>query len=400
MMCPLCNIYPYTKKTVYASDHEDEVAKLRKQLEKAENENERLKNNLAIKEEEGEEKEIAFDKDDDEYDPLGDISEEELAALIELRGEEELEEVLSKLLFKDIIRDAVNEEDSAAIQMQKKKEGTLSWRDILFTVFLAAVVLKVILCIFFGASANSSNHTISDADQQTRRKLLAALAEKRAKTGNKSGTAVTVEKNTSDEKADGEEQQKMGKSFVDATTDDDEVAVESADIEEISMVDERNNMKVKNVVIKEEQSAESKEEEEANAKKKEEARVRHLDAIAKLVGAKQKKKMEQDRQPKEVPTITIYLILTASPSTPRLPLSIPIDISPTSLLHCVAQRSGIPKTNIKLIFRGKVLNTKVNFTPGKNILEEYNIENESVLHVMGKPTSRIKLVMGKLTRKR
>jgi len=190
----------------------------------------------------------------------------------------------------------------------------------------------------------------------------------------------------------------MGKSFV----DDDEVAVESADIEEISMVDESCNMKVKNVVIKEEQSAESKEEEEANAKKKEEARARHLDAIAKIVGAKQKKKMEQDRQPKEVPTITIYLILTASPSTPRLGLSgIPIDISPTSLLHCVAQRSGIPKTNIKLIFRGKVLNnTKVNFTPRKNILEEYNIENESVLHVMGKPTSRIKLVMGKLTRKR
>ena len=375
------------------------MAKLRKQLEEAENENERLKNNLAIKEEEGEEKEIAFDKDDDEYDPLGDISEEELAALIELMEEEELEEVLSKLLFKDIIRDAVNEEDSAAIQMQKKKEGTLSWRDILFTVFLAAVVLKVILCIFFGAS-NSSNHTISDADQQNRRKLLAALAEKRAKTGNKSGTAVTVEKNTSDEQADGEEQQKIGKSFVDATTNDDEVAVESADIEEISMVDESCNMKVKNVVIKEEQSAESNEEEEANAKKKEEARARHLDAIAKLVGAKQKKKMEQDRQPKEVPTITIYLILTASPSTPRLPLSIPIDISPTSLLHCVAQRSGIPKTNIKLIFRGKVLNTKVNFTPRKNILEEYSIENESVLHVMGKPTSRIKLVMGKLTRKR
>ena len=387
---------------MYASDHEDEVAKLRKQLEEAENENERLKNNLAIKEEEeeeeeeGEEKEIdydtAFDKDD-EYDPLGDISEEELAALIELMGEEELEEVLSKLLFKEI---AVNEEDSAAIQMQKKKEGTLSWRDILFTVFLAAVVMKMVLCIFFGASTNSSNHTISDADQQTRRKLLAALAEKRAKTGNKSGTAVTAEKNTSDEKADGEEQQKMGKSFV----YDDEVAVESTDIEEISMVDESSSMKVKNDVIKEEQSAESKEEEEANAKKKEEARARHLDAIAKLVGAKQKKKMEQDPQPKEVPTITIYLILTASPSTPRLPLSIPIDISPTSLLHRVAQRSGIPKTNIKLIFRGKVLNTKVNFNPRKNILEDYNIENESVLHVMGKPTSRIKLVMGKLTRKR
>lgn len=399
MMCPLDNIYPYTQKTVYASDHEDEVAKLRKQLEEAENENERLKNNLAIKEEEGEEKEIDYDTAfDKEYDPLGDnISEEELAALIDLMGEEELEEVLSKLLFKD----TVNEVDSAAIQMQKKKEGTLSWRDILITVFLAAVVLKVMLRIFFGAPANSSNHMISDADQHTRRKLLAALAEKRAKTGNKSGTVITVEKNTSDEKADGEEQQKMGKSFVDATTNDDGVAVESADIEEISMVDERNNTKVKNVVIKEEQSAESKEEEEANAKKKEEARMRHLDAIAKLVGAKQKKKMEQDRQPKEVPTITIYLILTASPSTPRLGLSgIPIDISPTSLLHCVAQRSGIPKTNIKLIFRGKVLNTKVNFTPRKNILEEYNIENESVLHVMGKPTSRIKLVMGKLTRKR
>ena len=58
-MCPLCNIYSYAQKTVYASDHEDEVAKLRKQLEEAENEEIEISNILSR----STEKELAFAND-------------------------------------------------------------------------------------------------------------------------------------------------------------------------------------------------------------------------------------------------------------------------------------------------------------------------------------------------
>ena len=90
--------------------------------------------------------------------------------------------------------------------------------------------------------------------------------------------------------------------------------------------------------------------------------------------------------------LTIYLSLTSSPSTPRSTLTIP---SPTSTFTAAQLRkeaakiTTVPLDKLKLIFRGRVISISNKDLVGNNInvVEEYKLENECVVHVMGKPVA-------------
>ena len=81
-------------------------------------------------------------------------------------------------------------------------------------------------------------------------------------------------------------------------------------------------------------------------------------------------------------SITVYLSLTSSPSTPRSAIS----ISSKSTTSCELREqastvTNVPLSAIKLIFRGRMIVDK----KGDNVVEEYKLEEGSVVHVMGKP---------------
>ena len=92
------------------------------------------------------------------------------------------------------------------------------------------------------------------------------------------------------------------------------------------------------------------------------------------------------------PPLTIYLSLTSSPSTPRSTLTIP---PPTSTFTAAQLRkeaakiTTVPLDKLKLIFRGRVISISNKDLVGNNInvVEEYKLENECVVHVMGKPVA-------------
>ena len=79
-------------------------------------------------------------------------------------------------------------------------------------------------------------------------------------------------------------------------------------------------------------------------------------------------------------TVTVNLTITAAPAAPRIPLQIPKDVSGSSLRQLVSDATKIPLPKLRLIFRGRLI-----ADDDKNAVEEYKLEDESVLHCMGKP---------------
>lgn len=84
-------------------------------------------------------------------------------------------------------------------------------------------------------------------------------------------------------------------------------------------------------------------------------------------------------------SITLYLSLTSSPSSPRVSISVPQDPPATGadLRKLASSATTIPLTSMKLIYRGRVIADKET----GDIVKEFSLENESVIHVMGKPTA-------------
>ena len=92
--------------------------------------------------------------------------------------------------------------------------------------------------------------------------------------------------------------------------------------------------------------------------------------------------MTEDNNTTTTSSITVYLSLTSSPSTPRSAIS----ISRKSTTSCELREqastvTNVPLSAIKLIFRGRMIVDK----KGDNVVEEYKLEEGSVVHVMGKP---------------
>jgi hypothetical protein len=80
-------------------------------------------------------------------------------------------------------------------------------------------------------------------------------------------------------------------------------------------------------------------------------------------------------------TITVNLTVTATPAAPRIPVSLPKDVSPCSLRKLVSEATKIPLDKLRLIFRGRLIGDEED----KNAVEEFKLEDGTVLHCMGKP---------------
>ena len=84
-------------------------------------------------------------------------------------------------------------------------------------------------------------------------------------------------------------------------------------------------------------------------------------------------------------SITIHLSLTSSPSTPRSSLVLTSSTTSNELRTKVSQQTNVPLDKLKLIFRGRMINAKEE----GSVIEEYKLEEGSVVHVMGKPVAAI-----------
>lgn len=78
--------------------------------------------------------------------------------------------------------------------------------------------------------------------------------------------------------------------------------------------------------------------------------------------------------------LTIHLTVAAAPGAPRVPISIPADISCVSLRQQASMSTKIPLEALKLIFRGRMI-----ANDETKAVSEYKLEEGSVLHCMGKP---------------
>ncbi|KAL7535274.1 hypothetical protein ACHAXR_006386 [Thalassiosira sp. AJA248-18] len=87
-------------------------------------------------------------------------------------------------------------------------------------------------------------------------------------------------------------------------------------------------------------------------------------------------------------TLTIYLSLTSSPSTPRAPLILENNDSANpstaaELRRKASEITTVPLSTMKLIFRGRVIPDK----DEGDVVKEFKLEDGSVVHVMGKPAA-------------
>ena len=80
-------------------------------------------------------------------------------------------------------------------------------------------------------------------------------------------------------------------------------------------------------------------------------------------------------------SVTVNLTVTANQTQPRIPLKVPTDAPATKLREMVSEATKIPLSKLRLIFRGKLLGDD----PEKKAVEEFKLEDGSVLHCMGKP---------------
>lgn len=89
-----------------------------------------------------------------------------------------------------------------------------------------------------------------------------------------------------------------------------------------------------------------------------------------------------DQAQQQAPTnsIAIYLMLTSSPSSPRIKLIISAEATATELRKAAAEVASVPPKEARLIFRGRLI---VDST--KCCMRDYGVEDGSVLHLVGKP---------------
>jgi len=82
-------------------------------------------------------------------------------------------------------------------------------------------------------------------------------------------------------------------------------------------------------------------------------------------------------------SITLYLSLTSSPSSPRVSINVPLEATGADLRKLSSEATSIPLATMKLIYRGRVIADKET----GEVLKEFKLENDMVIHVMGKPAA-------------
>lgn len=84
-------------------------------------------------------------------------------------------------------------------------------------------------------------------------------------------------------------------------------------------------------------------------------------------------------------TLTVNLTLTAAPASPRVSLTIEKTATPTQLRAQAAEATKIPLASLRLIFRGRLISDD----DSKQVVSEFKLEDECVLHCMGKPIATL-----------
>jgi hypothetical protein len=82
-------------------------------------------------------------------------------------------------------------------------------------------------------------------------------------------------------------------------------------------------------------------------------------------------------------SITVILTLSNVPNSARVPLEVAVNDSPASLRAKASEATKIPLESMRLIFRGRLVGNEND----KNAVEEYKLEQDSVIHCMGKPVT-------------
>lgn len=80
-------------------------------------------------------------------------------------------------------------------------------------------------------------------------------------------------------------------------------------------------------------------------------------------------------------TLKLSLSLTNPPR--RVPIEITADSSAKNLFQVASEATKIPPDNLKLIFRGRIIANSNE--DGGNVVDEFKLEDGSVIHCMGKP---------------
>jgi hypothetical protein len=80
--------------------------------------------------------------------------------------------------------------------------------------------------------------------------------------------------------------------------------------------------------------------------------------------------------------VTVHLTVTANQAAPRIPLVVAKTDTAAALFGKVSDATSIPRTSLKLIFRGRLIPDD----DSKEAVTEFKMEEGSVLHCMGKPT--------------
>ena len=78
--------------------------------------------------------------------------------------------------------------------------------------------------------------------------------------------------------------------------------------------------------------------------------------------------------------LTIHLTVSAAQGAPRVAVEIAKDVTGAALRQQAVQATKIPAATLKLIFRGRLI-----ANDDKKAVEEYKLEEGSVLHCMGQP---------------
>jgi hypothetical protein len=86
----------------------------------------------------------------------------------------------------------------------------------------------------------------------------------------------------------------------------------------------------------------------------------------------------------ESEVLNVSLSLTSCPSSQRISIELKSNIGASELYDLVSHATKIPRSSLKLIFRGKLIPFKENEA---DVVQKFLIEDGCVIHCMGKPVS-------------
>lgn len=79
--------------------------------------------------------------------------------------------------------------------------------------------------------------------------------------------------------------------------------------------------------------------------------------------------------------LTLHLTITAEKGAPRVDIQVPKTANATELRQAISSQTKIPMESLRVIYRGRLISND----DQKNAVAEYKLEENSVLHCMGKP---------------